>query len=469
MDSNHNLFQVEWTEGNLGSIKFIVEILSTVACWLISIVGFGIVIFSIMKNALAGLYAVSPKLWDRVDEIKKANISARTSEGGNQLINILGSIPTMLCKLLPNIKAMTEFEDEQISPKVYFMKSIPVLCVQIFIGAFIFFGYPAQIANKVTEFGTGVIDVVFANVDPKAWIESLPGELTSYPFVTKDSQVEYDQNILKIAKEGTSTIAGTFDDMTKESRINAALTFEQWAIQHYAGIGEYMTDTEGWTLTVSTSYSTMDMSANISRINGNSLSSDGNTYVHAAQCPVASLNTGSAKVTAGSEGYIYVVTTFSKNAVDTTNSERSQIKDATLHLDVNKATNVGNGVQIDIDTSMLTLTGSTWDLNVGGTTTQVQLSISGGKVLVSGATGINGGILTPGPASTLKYFDGENTTKIVSISVDSTGSTYLTSDNGTQWNFGEKIPTSSSTSGSGNSVTETGGTAVEPSEPTVGF
>ena len=172
-----SLFNIQWSKGNLGSINFIVQWLSWASVILISIVGFGIVIFSIGKNALAGLYAVSPKLWDRVDEVKKANISAKQGSG-NQLINILGSIPTILCKALPNVKAMTEFDDEQISPKVYFMKSLPVLCLQIFVGVFIFFGYPSQVANTVSKFGTGVLDVVFANVDPTAWISKLPGEIS---------------------------------------------------------------------------------------------------------------------------------------------------------------------------------------------------------------------------------------------------------------------------------------------------
>lgn len=54
-----DLFAPEWTTGNLFEIQGVVNILGGLAVIVISVVGFGIVIFSILKNAISGLYVVN--------------------------------------------------------------------------------------------------------------------------------------------------------------------------------------------------------------------------------------------------------------------------------------------------------------------------------------------------------------------------------------------------------------------------
>ena len=227
----NNLFAPEYSQGNLETIDFIADKLGLVAVILISTVGFGIVIATILKNALHGLYAVSPKFWDRVYEAKQASLRGSNS-GGNEITKLVGSISIVFLSCLPNVKALTDFEDEVLDAKAYFMKAIPLACVHIFIGVFIFFGYPAQVAEKFSDFGRGLFDVVLMNVDPLAWVQSLPEKFAVLSFSTDGSESDVDKAINKISKAVTNAYIGELDDMTKDKRIEIAPQIEKWVIEN---------------------------------------------------------------------------------------------------------------------------------------------------------------------------------------------------------------------------------------------
>lgn len=240
---NSDLFNVEWTTGNLSMpvVETIAKYLGVFAAAVISIVGFGIVWATILKNAMHGLYAVAPKFWDRVDEVKKAGLrdaGNKISGGNNEVMKLLGSVTGVLLSLLPNVKAMTDFDGEVLDAKAYFMKAIPLMCVNIFVGVFIFFGYPSQVAQKCSEFGTGLFDVVLTNVDPSAWVQSLPDKLAVLKFSTDGSMNEVDKHINKIAKKVANAYVGAVD-MTKEKRLEAALAIEAWVANNINDCAEY--------------------------------------------------------------------------------------------------------------------------------------------------------------------------------------------------------------------------------------
>lgn len=240
---NGDLFNVEWTTGNLSMpvVETIAKYLGVFAAAVISIVGFGIVWATILKNAMHGLYAVAPKFWDRVDEVKKAGLrdaGNKISGGNNEVMKLLGSVTGVLLSLLPNVKAMTDFDGEVLDAKAYFMKAIPLMCVNIFVGVFIFFGYPSQVAQKCSEFGTGLFDVVLTNVDPSAWVQSLPDKLAVLKFSTDGSMNELDKHINKISKKVANAYVGAVD-MTKEKRLEAALAIEAWVANNISDCAEY--------------------------------------------------------------------------------------------------------------------------------------------------------------------------------------------------------------------------------------
>lgn len=234
VDASKDLFNQAWTEGNLYSINGIVEKLGTFSCWVISIVGFGIVIFSILKNAMSGLYVVNPSFWDKVDDVKTQAVSGvdgaiqQAAGKGNAAVQKLGGILVFLLGLIPNIKQLTDFDDGvPVDKKQYFMKSIPLLVAQIFIGMLIFFGYPAKIANWIGSGATYALSAVINNIDPVQVVSKVSDSFTVYNLQTDGSQDPWEQNINKMASEMTSTMATKYNDMDKSNVQNVAYVIEQ--------------------------------------------------------------------------------------------------------------------------------------------------------------------------------------------------------------------------------------------------
>ena len=228
-----DLFQEEWTIGNLYSIQGPVNILSTLATWVISFTGICIVIFSILKNAISGLYVVNPKLWDNVDRIKKdtvelaaAGINGATGRVNNEAAKKLGGFLTNLLSYIPNIKELTDFQDDNIDKKQYFAKSIPTMILAIFIGVLIFMGYPAKIANWVGRGGTYVIDAVITNVDPVETVQKISDGITVYQLTTSGSQDPYEKQINSFTQKMDAALFSAYTDMTKTSKQNSAYIIE---------------------------------------------------------------------------------------------------------------------------------------------------------------------------------------------------------------------------------------------------
>ena len=248
------LFSESFTEGNMTAIESISGVIGDIAVFIISIIGFGIVIASLLKNALAGLYVTNPRLWDKVEAVKKEGVQVQEGDrGGNKTLAYLGTGLNFLLALLPNIKAMTDFEEIPENPKTYFMKAIPVMILQIFIGVFIFFGYPAKISQKMAEFGTGMFDILIDNVDPVAWTDSLPDKLVLLSFSTDNSTNPYDKVINDVARAATNKVIGDFSTMTKEARLNLAIQIEEFIINDFDARGvEAYCDPERYNITIST-------------------------------------------------------------------------------------------------------------------------------------------------------------------------------------------------------------------------
>lgn len=214
IDASQDLFSSAWTEGNLGAIDDIVSVLGSFCCTVISIVGFGIVIFSILKNAMSGLYVVNPTFWDKVDDVKNQAINGMagtvnelTGKSGNYAAQKVGGLFTFILGLIPNIKALTDFDDGvPVDKKQYFMKSIPLLIAQIFIGMLIFFGYPAKIAEWIGTGATYTVSAIINNVDPVEVVTGVADSLVTVTLATDNSQLPIEQTINKMAVDMTRVV-----------------------------------------------------------------------------------------------------------------------------------------------------------------------------------------------------------------------------------------------------------------------
>lgn len=258
--ANQDLFAKAWTEGNLYQISGFVSALGSFCCTMISIVGFGIVIFSILKNAMSGLYVVNPTFWDKVDDIKTAakdGVSNATS-GGNVAVQRVGSVLTFLLGLVPNIKALTDFDEETPDKKQYFMKSIPLLIAQIFIGMLIFFGYPAKIAQWIGNGATYAVSAILANVDPVEIVTGISDNFTIYTLSTDGSQLPVEQTINKMTTEMISVVKTRYKAIEKQPMQETATEIESKLINAFqvtdgSVIADVLGATEGYDISISAS------------------------------------------------------------------------------------------------------------------------------------------------------------------------------------------------------------------------
>lgn len=273
--ASQNLFNPEWTQGNLYAIEDVTNVLGTLACWVISVVGFCIVIFSILKNALSGLYVVNPQLWDKVDTIKSQletsakNLGSGGNGPGNAAAAKLGSLASLILSYLPNIKDLTDFADDVdangnstggaagIDKKQYFMKSIPLLVAQIFIGMLIFYGYPSQIANWIGTAGTEVISMVLNNVDPAETINGVFGKIQNVHFQTADSAHPYDKFVYDASKEAYTKIVSRLSDMEKEPRQSLAYEVETAINLAFSNYSSVVGAEQGYKVSVQADYTTI--------------------------------------------------------------------------------------------------------------------------------------------------------------------------------------------------------------------
>ena len=260
-DVGKDLFSETWTEGNLYQIQGLTEALGSFACTVISVVGFGIVIFSILKNAMSGLYVVNPTFWDKVDEVKSQAVSNMqgtvndlTGKSGNYAAQKIGGVFTFLLGLIPNIKALTDFDDDvEIDKKQYFMKSIPLLVAQIFIGMLIFFGYPAKIAEWIGDGATYAISAVINNVDPVQVVQGVSDKFTVYTLSTDGSVVPMEKVINKMSAEMTTTVATKYSDMKKQPTQETALAIESNLLTNFTNstLTSILGADEGYNITIS--------------------------------------------------------------------------------------------------------------------------------------------------------------------------------------------------------------------------
>lgn len=291
--TENNLFNPEYTSGDLSKIAPLVRIGQAVSVCIISIIGFSIVISTVLKQALHGLYATNPQLWDRVDEVHRMKIAeslGKIKGGGNEITNLLGFLQSFIFSLLPNVKAVTEFDGDTVDPKTFFTKSLPVACLYMFIGVFIFYGYTTKFGEKVSQFGTEVLDNFFLRVDPIAWAQKIPGKIARANFSTDGSQLEFDQHVNKVARKAYQTVQTALPDITKEKQPAVALEVEQWVIDCMSAEPADKCDSAGYDMSYNAGVSSAE--PDLSRVH-NTVSKDGHTFTYAYATPLSSFDTGS--------------------------------------------------------------------------------------------------------------------------------------------------------------------------------
>jgi len=165
-----------------GAISSIEWLTSRVDHWftvIITATAFFIISAALLKNTCAAAYVSNHKFWDKVAEAHEKS-DALSLAGikdyftGKQFMQTSATgFKDFFLGIIPNIKALTDFDDADIEPKAYFMKAIPQMLGCVIIGVFIYNGYYRDTAATVGSFGSEICNRVFASVDPATFVDKL--------------------------------------------------------------------------------------------------------------------------------------------------------------------------------------------------------------------------------------------------------------------------------------------------------
>lgn len=212
--------------GVVSTVNKIGRVVDTYFMSFISFVSFFIISAACLRNVLAGAYCVYPKFWDKVDEAHKekgiANVSINSvttffTGGGIQGATV-GSVGSFLLSFLPNLKVLTDFDNESdVDFKRYFMKAIPQAVIAVFIGVFIYNGYYRDVMVKTSQFGSEIVVNALNAVDPAKTMERLVG-LTALPKTPIDNAKTGPEAIAKMMlQKSWAPILGEYPDISEKS------------------------------------------------------------------------------------------------------------------------------------------------------------------------------------------------------------------------------------------------------------
>lgn len=232
-----SLFSPEWGRGNLDSIGSLKDWLTIGAVFIISLIGFIIVVASLSKLSINVLYTTFSKFWDKVYDAKRnaeGNWSSATGKDTG-VVKRAQSIGQMLLCLFPNVKACSEFEDGTgnavpLDTKAFFTKAVPACIFAIFIGYLTFAGYPLKAAEKFSTIGGEIIDTVLVNIDPVSTAKGLFKTFEKPDYTTDGSEDVYYKAVNSITKSAYTSYVGVFNDIKSDNRKQLGLDIEAWIL-----------------------------------------------------------------------------------------------------------------------------------------------------------------------------------------------------------------------------------------------
>ena len=239
-------------EGAIESIQAVTEIVDTGFTMFITFIAFFIISAAMLRNVLAGAYCAYPKFWDKVDaahkEVQDTGWVTRIKGLSSSYQNInAGSFGKALLRILPNIKMLTDFEEEAIEPKSYFIKAIPQMIAVVIIGVFIYNGYYRDTAATVSNFGSELFKRVLLSADPVSIYDRITGAAGRPEFATDSDKTDEGQLINKISEKCYSKVISTYSDV-KGSANKAALAtaLEKWVTDEIKECSEYASNHDNW-------------------------------------------------------------------------------------------------------------------------------------------------------------------------------------------------------------------------------
>lgn len=324
-------------EGAIETISKVTKFVDMGSIMFISFVSFLIISVAIWRNVLAGAYAAYPKFWDAVhvahEDVKDVGWlkSIMGLKDKYQDIN-MGSIKRMIMRILPDIKVLTDFEDDTVEPKTYFTKAIAQMVAVVMIGVFIYNGYYRDTTIVVAKFGSELFNRVLLSVDPIEVFDRIAATSGTPDFGTDNALMIGDKRVNELSKKAYKAIIGKYTDISSaDQKAKLAASIESkvsaWLQTH---AGYY--DSESWKFSgaakLTVSGSTMSDTS----------SADGLQESRVYSINVSELDFESTKAV-GETWYLNLIVQYTK-----TNKEDSKVYDLEMALGYNVTTSGGSTV-----------------------------------------------------------------------------------------------------------------------------
>ena len=230
-------------QGTVEALKGVTATMDVIFMGFISICAFFIISCALLRNVIAGVYASYPIFFDKVHDAKMRSIERAGSIGGRAAM--LGSVAAFLLSMLPDIKEMSEFRDDNIQPKDYFLRAIPQCVGVVMIGVTIYNGYYRDIVVEIAKFGSTMIERVLTNTDPVQVFDNITNAFGK-PVGTYDDADDSESKLIAgvSGKMYAKTISFYTDITTKAAKTSLYQNIENWTADKILPLKEYSDDTK---------------------------------------------------------------------------------------------------------------------------------------------------------------------------------------------------------------------------------
>lgn len=227
-------------QGAIDSIGGVTQFFDSLFVSFISLIAFFIISAALLRNVIAGAYASYPKFFDMVAESKEAAIS---KVSGTRI----GMIASFFLRIIPDFKALSDFHDNNVEPKTYFMKAIPQMVGVVMIGVVIYNGYYRDAVSLTAGFGSEIISRVLLNVDPVAVFDRLAATSGDPDFASNLDDSDRGNLVNKLTKDVYGKVVTHYTDIQGEqTKISLGSSVEEWVTGQLKGVDPKYFNTEAY-------------------------------------------------------------------------------------------------------------------------------------------------------------------------------------------------------------------------------
>lgn len=179
-------------EGAMSTIQGVTDVVDLGFMSIITFLSFFIISVALLRNVFAGVYCAFPRFWDQVadaHEAQKDTTLANVVAGVKDSYKTasMSTIKQGLMSILPNIKALTDFQDNTQTAKSYFIKAIPQMIMVVVIGVFIYNGYYRDATALVAGTGAELLERTLLSVDPVKAFDTIANTAGRPSFATDNA------------------------------------------------------------------------------------------------------------------------------------------------------------------------------------------------------------------------------------------------------------------------------------------